>query len=236
MRTLAVIPARSGSKRVPGKNIRTFAGKPLIAWSIEFAQSVAQFEKLVVSTDSEEIAQVARREGVNISYLRPPELSTDTSKTIDAVLHALDLEAADGRQYDLVALLQPTSPIRLLARWNSAFSAVAGAHCEAAIGIAPVRDHPYHVYKLTAEGLMTPFVAGGEDLRRTRSQDLPPAHRIAGNLYLVRTQILRDLGTFFPPRSVGIVCDDPVEDLDIDTETDWQIAESLVSAYLLAPS
>lgn len=232
MKTLAVIPARSGSKRVPGKNIRSFAGKPLITWSIQFAKSAGYFDRVVVSTDSEDVARLARAEGIEVPYLRPPQIATDTSKTIDAVMHALDLEAAAGRGYDLVALLQPTSPIRLLARWDDAYSMISSASCDAAIGLAPVRDHPYHVYKLTSEGRMAPFVEGGEDLRVARSQDLPLAYRIAGNLYLVRVQALRELGTFFPPRSFGVVCEAPIEDVDIDTEEDWQRAEALVESYL----
>src|SRR5665213_1840418 len=104
--------------RVPGKNTRSFLGVPLIGWTIRFARQLDQFDKIIVSTDSEEIASASRYEGIEVPRLRPAELATDVATSVDVVLDVLATEQKSGRTYDLVALLQPTSPIREARRWH----------------------------------------------------------------------------------------------------------------------
>jgi N-acylneuraminate cytidylyltransferase len=232
LKTLAIIPARGGSKRVPGKNTRSFLGVPLIGWTIRFARQLDQFDKIIVSTDSEEIANASRSEGIQVPRLRPAELATDVATSVDVVLDVLATEQKSGRSYDLVALLQPTSPIREARRWHQAFEHIASG-CEAVIGVKPVHVHPFHIFKLEDGSVLRPF--GDSAGLRLRTQDLPPAVCVAGNMYLIRTSVLERHRSFFPPGTVGVLCDQPCELFDIDTEADWVTAEALARNYDKSP-
>ena len=233
LKTLAVIPARGGSKRLPGKNTRNFLGVPLIGWSIRFALKMDRFDTVVVSTDSDEIANASRSEGIEVPYLRPAALATDTASSAHVVLDVLARERQDNRTYDLVALLQPTSPVRESSRWLEAFSHLERGDCDAVIGVAPARTHPFHIFHRDEGGELRPFA----DPRgvRLRSQDLPPAVHVAGNMYLVRSAVLEEQASFFPPRTLGVLCDQPCEAFDIDTEADWVAAEALARHYGKSP-
>jgi CMP-N-acetylneuraminic acid synthetase len=233
LKTVAIIPARGGSKRLPGKNVMSFLGVPLIAWSIRFAQRMKGFDSIVLSTDSEEIAQVGRSEGLEVPYLRPAALASDTATSADVVLDILARERRDLRSYDLVALLQPTSPVREPSRWNEAFAHLDRSDCDAVIGVAIAHPHPLHVFHWDAGGRLRPFDdPKGAELR---SQDLPPAVHVAGNMYLIRPPVLEAERSFFPARTVGVLCDQPCEAIDIDTEADWVAAEALARHYGKSP-
>lgn len=231
MSTLAIIPARGGSKRVPDKNLRPFLGTPLIAWTIRFARGIGLFDHIVVSTDSERIAAVARHEGIDVPWLRPPELSSDTAGSVEMAIHAIEQEALARRRFKNIALLQPTSPVRKTERWREAFDRLEGDGASAAVGVVPAANHPFHTYALEDGARMKSFVGGDTSRTRLRSQDLPPAYAIAGNLYLIRIQTLVADKTFFPANTAGIVCDDPCETFDIDTIADWIAAEALAAFY-----
>lgn len=235
MATLAIIPARGGSKRIADKNVRPFLGTPLLAWTIRFARHLDRFDNIVVSTDSTVIARLAQDEGIAVPWLRPDELASDTANSADMALHAIDRERESGRSYDTIALLQPTSPIRLEKRWHEAFGHAAQANFTGAIGLAPSPSHPYHAYTIGETGLVQPFIKGDDAVRKLRSQDLPSSFSVAGNLYLIATTVLRDTKTFFPDGTVGIVCDEPCEAFDIDTVADWVAAEALAKHYQQEP-
>jgi CMP-N-acetylneuraminic acid synthetase len=230
VKTLAIIPARGGSKRLPGKNIRPFLGRPLIHWSIEFAQSFTLFDRIVVTTDSDEIAACCGDAGLIVPDRRHVELATDTANSVDVALNALHKAEDQGERFDYVALLQPTSPIRELVRWEEAFLKMECPVCEAVVGVSPVSNHPLQVFKHSVfDGDLTPWIdRHGLNLR---SQDLPPAVFVNGSLYLVRTSILRKQKTFFPLQTKGVLCDSPCESMDIDTPADWLCAEALASFY-----
>ena len=231
LRTLAIIPARGGSKRIPGKNLRPFLGRPLIHWSIEFARRVPGFGRIVVSTDDADIAAHCRGEAAEVQ-LRPAELATDTAASVDVALHVLATLEASGESFDALALLQPTSPVRDVARWRAAFD-LMGRGAAAAIGVSPVHTHPLHVFRTGPDGRLEPWSdASG---LRLRSQDLPPAVAVNGSLYLIRNSQLRAHRTFFPGDTRGILCDGPCEDLDLDTEADWIAAEALAAHYGAQP-
>lgn len=229
MRTLALIPARGGSKRLPGKNVRPFLGRPLIQWSVQFARGLGLFDQVLVSTDAPDIAQCARDAGLAVPWLRGPELATDTAGSADVAIDALRREGAAGRSYDWVALLQPTSPMRDAARWQQAFAFARTAQCDAVVGVSPVRDHPLHVLRLDADAALAPW--GDPSGLKMRTQDLSPAVRVNGSLYLVRAEVLLAQKTFFPAPTRGVLCDQPWEDVDIDTEADWVVAEALGRHY-----
>jgi N-acylneuraminate cytidylyltransferase len=229
VKILAIIPARGGSKRLPGKNLRPFLGQPLLQWSIAFARRLPQFDRIVVSTDSPAIADCARAAGAEVPALRPAALASDTAGSADVALDLLDREAAAGRDYDLVALLQPTSPMRDAKPWEEAFRLIERLGTDAVVGVSPVRDHPLHVFTVETDGMLVPW-SGREGLA-LRTQDLPAAVCVNGSLYLVRVPALRSERTFFPRRTVGVLCGQPYEAVDIDTEADWVVAEALATHY-----
>ncbi|HEY0236342.1 MAG TPA: acylneuraminate cytidylyltransferase family protein [Afipia sp.] len=227
-KTLAIIPARGGSKRLPGKNVREFLGYPLIHWSIIFARSIPQFDKVAVSTDSEEIADVCRSIGQEVAGLRPAVLATDTATSADVVLDVLDREQKQGRFYDRIALLQPTSPMREASRWEKAFACMESPDTEAVIGVGYASGHPTHMFHVGDDGFLVRDEAAAPDGARERLA-------VLGNLYLIRTDVLEVQRTFFPPRTVGVVCDKPYEMIDIDTKADWIAAVAFGKQYGRTP-
>ncbi|WP_373235739.1 acylneuraminate cytidylyltransferase family protein [Cohaesibacter celericrescens] len=229
MKILAIIPARSGSKRIVNKNIKLFSDDALICWSLRFAQAISDFSNIIVSTDSDTIASVAKTEGVDVPWLRPATLSGDTATSIDVVLHALEVEEKEGRHYDYVALLQPTSPIRHKSRWIEALAMIEQSHLDAVIGVSPARHHPYHCFTQNSDLRLSPFI--DTDVRKMRTQDLPPAFAVAGNLYLSRVQSVKDHYTFFPEKTGGVICSHPLEMIDLDTAHDWTVGEALAKHY-----
>jgi N-acylneuraminate cytidylyltransferase len=233
VKTLAIIPARGGSKRLPGKNTRSFLGVPLIGWSIRFAQAIDRFDKIVVSTDSEEIARTSRSAGIDVPYLRPAALASDVATSADVVLDILARERQNRLSYDIIALLQPTSPVREPSRWSEAFARIERDDCDAVIGVAPANPHPFHIFHWQEGGKLRPF--GQPQGLQLRSQDFPPAVYVAGNMYLIRSAVLEAGRSFFPQRTVGVLCDQPCEAFDIDTEADWIAAEALARHYGKSP-
>lgn len=230
MRTLAVIPARGGSKRLPGKNTKQFFGKPLIAWTIEFALSVSFFDEIQVSTDCPQIASVCASYGVEVTRLRPAELATDEATSVDVVLDMLDWRRSSGAEFDAVALLQPTTPVRFMQRWYAAQNLLTSGDCEGVIGVSPAVTHPYLAFRGSEDGYLVPWVSNPDGL--TRSQDYPPAYAVNGSLYLVKADTLAEQKTFFPKKSRSVLCADPVENIDIDTPLDWCVAEMTIKEWV----
>lgn len=197
---LALIPARAGSKGLPGKNVRELCGKPLIAWSIEAARESAYVDEVLVSTDGEEIARIARAHGAQAPFLRPSALAGDSAPTIAAARHALEHYAAAGRRFDVLVLLEPTSPLRedddidrmltRLARDWERFDAV--------VSLGEVREHPSIMKRLDGEAL-APYCA--ELAQTTRRQDNPPAYFPYGVAYVVKVATLLAEETFYPRRT-----------------------------------
>jgi CMP-N,N'-diacetyllegionaminic acid synthase len=222
--TLAIIPARAGSKRLPHKNHRPFLGRPLVLWAVDFALAQAEFDLVLVSTDSPEVAALAREAGAHVPWMRPAALASDIAGSLDVALHAIDAMAAEGRRFDRVALLQPTSPVRLPQRWTQA-AAHLDAGALAALGVCQAPSHPYWTYFIGEHGELSPCFPQGP---ATRSQNLPPACVPNGALYLCAIDALREYRSFTPPGTRGVLCTDPIESIDIDTLEDWLAAERLV--------
>jgi CMP-N,N'-diacetyllegionaminic acid synthase len=230
MRILAVIPARGGSKRLVGKNIKPLLEKPLIGWSIEFAQKSGLFAEIHVSTDCEQIARVAAGFGADPHRLRPPELATDTATSLDVVIDALDWYAQKREAFDCIALIQPTTPVRFAERWVTAIEYIKMSDCDAVIGVREVVDHPYLTYAHGNDSFLKAFCC--PETASTRAQDLPKAYSINGTLYLAKVDQLRRSLTFCPPRTRPVVCDLEVENIDIDTEEDWCAAEIIMRSWI----
>lgn len=214
-RVLAVIPARGGSKGVPGKNILPVGGRPLIGWTIAAARESVHVDRAIVSTDDEEIMAAARDEGGETPYRRAPSLATDTATSVDVVLDAL--ERVPG--YDIVVLLQPTSPLRTAADIDAALRLMIDRQAPGCVSVCEATEHPWLMFRADGEGRLDSYCAPpqGSSLRR---QDLPPAYMLNGAVYAVQT--VRLVGTrrfFVPGETVPYVM--PIEKShDIDTWDD----------------
>jgi CMP-N-acetylneuraminic acid synthetase len=200
-RILGLILARGGSKRLPGKNIRPLAGKPLIAWSIEAARACAAISDVVVSTDDEGIAEVARQHGARVPFLRPAALAGDTSTSADAALHALAfLREQEGRTFDAVILLEPTSPLRASSDLSKVADMLARRwdETDAVVSVGQVQlEQPAVMKRMGADGRLAPWVP----------TEAAPSGEVAwfpyGVAYAVKTEALERLRTFYPPRVLG---------------------------------
>lgn len=225
MKILAVILARGGSKRLPNKNILALGGKPLIEWSIRTAQEFPDLCDVLVSTDDKAIADVGKKAGALVPWLRPAALASDTATSVDAVLHALDWYESERGGVDGLLLLQPTSPFRSPETVQRGIELFAESK-RAVVGVTPAPSHPLWALKITDGGLSPWLDEGGLHLR---SQDLPPAYAVTGSLYLVRPEDLRLHRTFFTPDALPLVIESWRETIDIDTAEDFALAETLLS-------
>lgn len=226
MKILALIPARGGSKRLPGKNLRTLRNKPLIVWTIDAVSGVEGICDVLVSTDDSAIADAARNAGASVPWLRPSELATDTASSVDVALHALGRYERENASVDGLLLLQPTSPFRTRATIERGIAAFRQYGGRPVVGVTPAHPHPSWCFRLEGDR-MTPFVADGG--LQIRSQDLPPAYAVNGAFYLIRPADLRSRNTFFDEDIVPLIIDDPRENVDIDTAWDWTIAEVIAA-------
>jgi CMP-N,N'-diacetyllegionaminic acid synthase len=226
LRILALITARGGSKRVPGKNIRPLGGKPLIVWSIDVAKEIPDVCDILVSTDVPEIAEVARRAGALAPWLRPAELSTDAASSVDASLHALDWYETTYGAVDGLMLLQPTSPFRRRDTVLRGIELFRSTQRRSVLGLSPAHSHP--MWCVQVNGLsMRPFLDKGAV--NLRSQDLPEAYVPTGVFYLISPTELRQQRSFCNSSTVPLIIDAPSEGIDIDTEWDWEMAEAVMS-------
>jgi CMP-N-acetylneuraminic acid synthetase len=224
---LALIPARSGSKRLPGKNVKPLGGHPLIAWTIKAALASGCFDRVVVSTDSAEIARVSTAYGAEAPFLRPQPLATDAAATIEVVLHALDALAASERYVAReLCLLQPTSPYRNAGDIVKARELLEQRGANAVISVAPCAHPPAWSSPLGPDGSMEHFLAGGQ--LNKRSQALPPCHRLNGAIYWYRAPVLRECRSLFPNDRVYAYEMDELRSVDIDTPLDFEYAEFLL--------
>jgi CMP-N,N'-diacetyllegionaminic acid synthase len=227
MRILALIAARSGSKRLPGKNIRPLGGKPLIAWSIDAAKDILEICDILVSTDDTVIADVCKEAGAYVPWLRPSELATDTASSVDVALHALDWYAAEKGAVDGLLLLQPTSPFRTQATVQRGIELFSKHGHQTVLGVSPTHAHPMWTLKMEGDYLV-PFM--GEHGFRTRSQDLPSAYVVNGSFYLITPTDLRLRHSFVGAKTIPLLIESPQEAVDIDTEWDWKMAESIAAS------
>jgi len=215
---LAIVPARGGSKGLPRKNIRPLAGKPLIAWTLECASQSRYIDRCIVSTDDPEIADVAREWGGDVPFLRPAELARDDTPGIAPVIHAL--EQIGG--YDLVVLLQPTSPLRAPSDIDGCLEKLTASGAPACVSVTPADQSPYWMYTLTERGKMRPVLEGIE--RAVPRQQLLEVYVLNGAVYAAEVEWLKKSRSFLTEETVAFVM--PRErSVDIDTLDDFERAE-----------
>ncbi len=223
MKILALITARGGSKRIPGKNIRPLGGRPLIVWSIDVAKGIPEICDILVSTDDPTIADVARNAGALVPWLRPAELASDTATSVDVALHALDWYESENGTVDGLLLLQPTSPFRSRDTVLRGIRKFRLHQQRFVVGISLAESHPMLCFQVDGE-IMRPFIDGGIHLR---SQDLPPAYVDNGAFYLLTPDDLRRSKSFYSDDMIPLEIEKPEESIDIDTEWDWKMAEAV---------
>ncbi len=207
LRVLALVPARAGSKGLPGKNIRPLLGKPLLAWPIEAARASRYVDRVVISTDSAEFATLAQAAGADVPFLRPAEHASDTAPSIAFIEHALDTLAAAGDRYGLLVLLEPTSPLTEAADIDAALEALVAARplAESIVGVTGlVSTHPAFAVRLDAQGLMQPYAAPSFGLL-PRRQDTEPLYSLDGSLYISTVEAIRRERGFCHARTLPFI-------------------------------
>mgnify|MGYP000969617596 CR=1 FL=1 len=223
---LAVIPARGGSKGIPRKNIKDLAGKPLIAWTIETAKVSSVFDRIIVSTDDQEIADIARQFGADVPFLRPQELSTDTATSIDVVLHLIQwLRENERYSTDYLMLLQPTSPFRSPEDITQVIQLMqSNQEADAIISVTAV-DHPVQwLRKMEANGKLLPL---DETPLKLRRQDAQQIYQLNGSIYLIKTETFVKDKTFLPAKTFGYIMPEE-KSIDIDTPWNFHMAELIM--------
>jgi len=222
-RVLALIPARGGSKGLPGKNIRPLGGRPLIAWTIEAAHASRHIDRTVLSSDDEAIIAAARAHGCEAPFRRPTALAADDTAAIDVVLHALD----ELPGHEVVVLLQPTSPLRTAADIDAACERFEQTGAPSCVTVTPVVQSPYWMYRLDDNGrlraLLDPWPGA------TRRQDLPEVVVLNGAVYVADAAWLRRERRFVGDDTVAVTI--PAgRSVDIDTAADFDAAERALAA------
>jgi len=227
-RLLALIPARGDSKRLPGKNIADLAGTPLIAWTIEAALASEYIDRVIVSTDDDEIAATSEQHGADVPFMRSAALSSDDSKSIDAVIDALRKLEADGDEYDYVILLQPTSPLRATEDIDGAIEQLDDNQDDAVISVCEVDHPPQWSNTLPADKSMVGFL--NSDSLNKRSQDFSTYYRLNGAIYIIRTDKVLDQPSpsFFLERNISAYVMERSASVDIDSEIDLEYAQFLI--------
>ena len=229
---LGIITARGGSKSIPRKNIKNLGGKPLIAWTIEVAKNSGIFDRIILSTDDAEIAEVSKKYGADAPFMRPPELAQDTTPHMPVLKHAVEwLRDNENYEPDFVAILQPTAPFREPKHFKEAYDLLEKTDADSVISVAEIPGHsnPMWALKIDDQGIATLFVTGEPPYERIpRRQELPKAYVNSGHIYIFKTGLLfTDNPNFYGEKTAAY----PIEEkycVNIDNPSDWQKAEEKI--------
>lgn len=228
MFVLGLIPARGGSKGVPGKNIRLLCGKPLLQYTAEAALAAHLLSWVVLSTDSEEIAEVGESCGLEVPFLRPLELAEDHTPMLPVIQHAVHWIESQGERFDAVCLLQPTNPLRRPEDIDACIELLETTDADAVVTIIPVpaEHNPHWVYFQNGSGLLR--LSTGEAAPIPRRQELPPAFHREGSVYVTRRDVLMEGNSLYGTRLAGYPIDAD-RSVNIDGPEDWARAETLIA-------
>lgn len=224
---LIIIPARGGSKGIPRKNIKPLNGKPLIYYAIDTARAITADENICVSTDDMEIKSVVEAYGLKVPFLRPDELATDTAGTYEVLLHALDFYKRQGKHYDIVLLLQVTSPFRKAEQVKEALELFRQTNDKDAM-VVSVKECPsnpyYDIFEEDQDGYLQISKGDGTIYRR---QDAPKVYEYNGAIYIIDAHTLKHTHMHKIPHRVKYVMD-AKSSFDLDTMQDWDMAEMML--------
>jgi N-acylneuraminate cytidylyltransferase len=222
---LIIIPARGGSKGIPRKNIKSLNGKPLIYYAIDTARAITTDDNICVSTDDVEIKSVAETYGLEVPFLRPKELSTDTAGTYEVLLHALDYYEKQGKHYDIVLLLQTTSPFRTAEHVKEALTLYDKSEADMVVSVKECAANPYYnVFEEDTDGYLHICKGNGNIFRR---QDAPKVYEYNGAIYIMDAEELKRTHMHRLPHRIKYVMDEK-SSFDLDTMEDWNMAETMI--------
>jgi N-acylneuraminate cytidylyltransferase len=235
MEILAIIPARGGSKGIPGKNIKPLNGRPLIAWTIDAAKGSKHITRTIVSTDDEGIAAIAREHGAEVPFIRPTEISGDLSTDVEFLTHALDhLQETEGYVPDVVLRLPPTSPLRTAAHIDEGIEVLLNDESlDAVRPIVEAPKHPYKFWKIAQDGTtLEPFLpkafTGFDEPQNLPRQLFPKVHMHTGAMDIMRTKTVRELKSTSGKR-LGFFFMSPEDSVNIDSPMDFEMAEKYLT-------
>jgi N-acylneuraminate cytidylyltransferase/CMP-N,N'-diacetyllegionaminic acid synthase len=226
---LAIIPARGGSKGLPGKNIKVLNGKPLIGWTIEQAKNCKYIDEIFVSTDSKEIAAISEEFGINIPSLRPAEFAQDTSSSIDVIIYTINLLEKRGKYFDLVMLLEATSPLRDSEDLEYALKMLVDTdEAESIVGVSRTENaHPAFLVSVAAKNFIKPY--GKNEFIFKRRQEIDDLYFFEGSLYISYVKALKERKGFYHEKTLGFRMP-KYKSFEIDDIVDFKIVEALMIA------
>jgi CMP-N,N'-diacetyllegionaminic acid synthase len=221
---VALVPARAGSKGIPGKNIKPLCGKPLLAYTAEVIRATHIFHRALLSTDVEDIAEVGRAFGLEVPFLRPNELAGDDAPTLAVIEHALDWLEKDGTAVEIMVLLQPTQPLRDPADVAGAIRLLQQEECDSVVSVVALPSHmcPDYVMRIDEKGQLVNFLPEGASVMRR--QDARPAYVRDGTVYAFRADTVRKYQSLYGPVCLPFVVD-AQRSINIDSQADWEEAE-----------
>ncbi len=230
MTILCIIPARGGSKGVPGKNIKLLNGKPLLAYTSEIALRSKLLTKVIVSTDDVNISNHAKNLKLEVPFLRPVELAQDNSPTIDTLIHALRWYSNQNIFFDAVCVLQVTSPFRTVKFLDNAIEKFINSGCDALVSVqkVPHEYNPHWTFEVNSEGNLT--IATGDTKIIPRRQELPLAYHRDGSIYITKSNVILEQNSLYG-NSIAYIESDPEFYVNIDTPEDWEKAELLAKNF-----
>ena len=226
MKNIAIITARSGSKGIKDKNIKLLNGKPLMAYTIEAAIKSKMFDEIMVSTDSKKYADIAKQYGAKVPFMRSSELSNDTASSWDVVRDVLNKYKEAGKEFDTIALLQPTSPLRTAKDIIDGYTIMNDKSANAVIGVCEVDHSPLWMNTLPKDNSMKDFI--NPKFVGLPRQKLDKYYRINGALYVIKTDFLLNTHNIYKEKSYALIMDNE-KSIDIDSEIDFKIAEILLT-------
>jgi CMP-N-acetylneuraminic acid synthetase len=229
MKYLGLIPARRGSKRVPEKNIKSLCGKPLMAYTIEAALASSHLDRIIVSTEDEQISSIAQQWGAEVPFRRPNELATDDARSVEVGVHALEwLRLQENYSPDALVLLQPTCPLRTGRHIDEAIELYEARHADCVVAVSEPKHHPYWMKSMDQDGQLMPLMEA--DLHRHhQKQTLPKVWSSNSSIYIVRRAFFLAGPKVYGGRTYGYRMS-PSESLDIDTPWDFYLAALILAA------
>ncbi len=231
---IAIIPARGGSKGVPGKNIKLLNGKPLIGFTIQSALEANKISRVVVSTDDPTIQDIAVKYGAEVPFLRPSYLALDNTPTLPVVQHALQYYLEQGENFDAVCLLQPTTPFRKQGIIDQAIEKFTSSGADALITVVPVphQFNPHWVFEPNEEGFLAPAIRDKPTI--SRRQDLPPAFIRDGAIYLTKSNVVLKKNSLYGDK-LAYLETDIAHYVNVDTPEDWELVEKEARIFFKIP-
>lgn len=228
---LGFIPARGGSKGIHRKCLKPLLGKPLIAYTIEESLKSKYLNRVIVSTDDEEIASVSRQFGADVPFMRPESLATDSIPTLPVIQHGLKVLFQQGYRPDFVILLQPTSPLRQARHIDEAIEKILQTGADTVVSLCQVGYHPFWMKKIVGKDSVLPFMETGQEY--LRRQDLPPVYQLNGAVMVSRSEIILD-DKKAEEQDIRAIFMDDIYSIDIDTPLDFFVAERLMEINYLS--